>query len=82
MDFLKFFRNDYWEDYFIRSNPRSRTHMVTVDLKEETVHCDCEDYKYRKEKLKYGGVKITDTDNHCKHIKAALKLRNILLEEL
>ena len=81
MDFLKFFKNEFWEDYFLRTNARSRTHIVTVDLKEETVMCDCEDFKYRKENLKFGGVRLNDTDNHCKHIRTALKLRG-LLEEL
>ena len=81
MNFLKFFRNDYWEDYFVKSEKTSKAHLVTVDVKEQTVICDCEDFKFRKENLRFGGVKLTDTDNHCKHIRAALKLRNILLEE-
>ena len=80
MIFLKFFKNEYWEDYFIKSNPRSRTHIVTVDCVENTVMCDCEDFKYRKENLRFGGVKLNDKENHCKHITAALKLRNILEE--
>ena len=80
MNFLKFFRNDYWEDYFVKSTPKSRSHLVTIDLKEDTVMCDCEDFKYRKENLKFGGVKLSDKENHCKHIRAVLKLRNILLD--
>lgn len=81
MHFLKFFRNDFWEDYFLKTDKNSETHLVTIDLKEGTVTCDCKDFKFRKENLKFGGVKLTDTDNHCKHIKAALKLRDVLLEE-
>ncbi len=78
MNFLKFFRNEFWEDYFVKSTERSRTHLVTIDRKEETVMCDCEDFKFRKENLKFGGVKLNDTENHCKHIKAVLKLRSVL----
>ncbi len=80
MNFLKFFRNDYWEDYFVKSTPKSKSHLVTIDIKEQTVHCDCEDFKYRKENLKFGGVSLDDTDNHCKHIKSVLKLRKVLLD--
>ncbi len=78
MNFLKFFRNDYWEDYFVKSSPKGRTHLVTIDVKEQTVHCDCEDFKYRKEKLKFGGVGLNDTDNHCKHIREVLRIRGVL----
>lgn len=78
MNFLKFFRNEYWEDYFVKSNPKARTHLVTIDLKEDTVMCDCEDFKYRKENLKFGGVALSDKDNHCKHIKEVLRVRSVL----
>lgn len=80
MNFLKFFRNEYWEDYFVKSSPRAETHMITVDLKEGTVMCDCADFKFRKENLKFGGVKLSDTENHCKHIKSVLKLREVLVD--
>lgn len=80
MNLFKFFRNEYWEDYFIKSSPTSDTHLVTIDLKEETVHCDCLDFKYRKENLKFGGVKLTDKENHCKHIREVLKIRSVLID--
>ena len=80
MNFLKFFRNEYWEDYFLKSNPKSRTHLVTIDLKENTVMCDCEDFKFRKENLKFGGVALADTENHCKHIREVLRVREVLCD--
>ena len=80
MNFLKFNRNKFWEDYFIKSTERSQTHLVTIDLKEQTVHCDCEDFKYRKENLKFGGVKLSDIENHCKHIREVLKIRKVLID--
>lgn len=80
MQCLKFFRNDYWEDYFLKTDKDSETHLVTIDLKEQTVHCDCKDFKFRKENLKFGGVALNDTENHCKHIKSALKIREVLLD--
>lgn len=80
MNFLKFFRNEYWEDYFVKSDPKANTHMVTIDLKENTIHCDCEDYKFRKRKLRFGGVKLTDTENQCKHMKEVINLRNVLVD--
>lgn len=79
MDFLQFNRNSYWEDYILRTDKKSRSHLVTIDLKEETVHCDCEDFKYRRQHLKFGGAKLDDSDNHCKHIKSVLKLREVLV---
>lgn len=78
MYFLKFFRNEYWEDYFIKSTSKSRTHLITIDLKEKTIQCDCEDFKYRKENLRFGGVKLSDTENHCKHIREVLRVREVL----
>ena len=78
MNFLKFVRNEYWEDYFLKSTAKSRTHLVTIDIIEGTVMCDCEDFKYRRENMKYGGVKLEDSSNHCKHIREVLKIRRVL----
>ncbi len=80
MDFLKFNRNDFWEDYLVKTDKKSRTHLVTIDLKEQSVHCDCEDFKFRKENLKFGGVKLSDKENHCKHIREVLKIRSVLID--
>ena len=80
MNLFKFFRNEYWEDYFIKSDDKSPAHLVTIDLKEQTIHCDCKDFKYRKENLRFGGVKINDVDNHCKHIREVLRIRSVLID--
>ena len=80
MNFLKFNRNDFWEDYLVKTDKKSRTHLITIDLKEQSVHCDCEDFKFRKENLKFGGVKLSDKENHCKHIREVLKIRSVLID--
>ena len=80
MNFLKIFINEFWEDYFLKTNERSRTHLVTIDVKEQTIHCDCEDFKFRKENLKFGGVALTDKENQCKHMREVLRIREVLLD--
>ena len=80
MNLFKYSSNEFWEDFFIKSSPTSRSHLVTIDKKEGTVHCDCEDFKYRKENLRFGGVKLEDKENHCKHITYAIKVREVLNE--
>ena len=62
-------KNDEWEDYYIKSKSSNKHYIITFDILEGTVNCDCEDFKYRRENLKFGGVKLTDKENHCKHIK-------------
>ncbi|MBR5504412.1 MAG: hypothetical protein IKV87_08230 [Methanobrevibacter sp.] len=74
----KISKNDEWEDYFIFSTSSKKHYIVTFDLKENTVFCDCEDMKYRRQNLKFGGVKISDKDHHCKHIKKVLEIRDEL----
>lgn len=80
MNLFKYFCNDYWEDFFIKSSPTSRSHLVTIDKKEGSVHCDCEDFKYRKENLRFGGVLLNDKENHCKHIQFALRIREVITD--
>lgn len=62
-----------WEDWDVQSqsNP-TITYLVSMDHEEGTVKCDCPDFTYRKENLEFGGVKINDTDNHCKHIQEVM----------
>lgn len=81
MNLLRFFSNDYYDDFFIKSDKKSRTHLVSVDKKDNTVQCDCEDFRYRKENLKFGGVALCDKENHCKHIQFALKIRGVIQDE-
>ena len=69
-------KNDQWEDYFILSKSSNKQYIVTIDIVEDTVSCECEDFKYRKENLKFGGVRLKDTENHCKHIRKVLEIRD------
>ena len=80
MHLLKLYSNDFCDDFCVKSSKKSRTHLVTIDKEDETVICDCEDFRYRKENLRFGGVKLSDTENHCKHIQFALKIRDVLKE--
>ena len=71
-------KNEEWEDYFIKSKSSNKHYIITFDLLEDTVSCDCEDFKYRRENLKFGGVNVSDKENHCKHIKKILEIRDKL----
>lgn len=80
MNLLKYYSNDFYEDFFVKSSKKSRTHLVSIDKKEQSAFCDCEDFRFRKENLKFGGVALSDKENHCKHICFALKIRDALKE--
>ena len=80
MNLLKYYSNIVYDDFFVKDNPKSRLHLVTLDKQDNTVHCDCEDFKFRKENLKFGGVTVDDKDNHCKHIRFALRIREAVQE--
>lgn len=45
---------------------------VDIDKVEGTVFCDCPDFRFRKQTEKWGGAKLTDVSNHCKHIIGVL----------
>ena len=74
----KYYKNDMWEDYYIKSKASNKSYIITFDVLEKTVSCDCEDFKYRKENLKFGGVKLSDKKNHCKHIRKILEIKDDL----
>ena len=62
-----------YEDFEVASQSSPNTsYLVTVDHDEKTCYCTCPDFHYRKDNLKFGGAKLDDNQNHCKHIKAAL----------
>lgn len=62
-----------WEDFEVSSETSSDTsYLVTIDHDEETCYCTCPDFRYRKDNLKFGGAKLSDVNNHCKHIKEVL----------
>ena len=66
------FKSDIFCDWIIYNDESHTEYLVTVDLEEGTVKCDCPDFKFRKQSGPYGCVKLWDTENHCKHIKKAL----------
>lgn len=76
-----FYSNPYYEDYFVQTDKDSRPHLVTIDKKEQSIHCDCEDFKFRKENLRFGGVLLSDTANHCKHQRWCLQIREVINDE-
>ncbi len=81
MNITSVIRNDYWEDYYIENDNGDNRYLVTIDVKEKTVFCTCPNFKFRKAPraaLKFGGVSLTDRDNHCKHISYALQVREVL----
>lgn len=81
MNLLQFYSNPYYEDYYVQSDKDGRTHLVTIDKVEQSIHCDCEDFKFRKENLRFGGVSLQDKANHCKHIRWCLQIREVIRDE-
>ena len=63
------FKSDIWDDYIVYNDETHNEYLVTVDHQEKTCYCTCPDFKYRKDNLKFGGVKLDDKENHCKHIR-------------
>lgn len=66
------FKSPLWTDYLVYNDKSHNEYLVTVDHEEETVQCDCPDFKYRKRTERFGGAKLDDKEHHCKHIKAAI----------
>jgi len=63
------FESDIFTDYLVYNDETHGEYLVTVDHEDETVKCDCPDFKYRKSVEKYGCAKLSDTAHHCKHIR-------------
>lgn len=62
-----------YEDFEVSSQSSPNTsYLVTVDNDENTCYCTCPDFRFRKDNLKFGGAKLDDVNNHCKHIKKCL----------
>ena len=70
------FSNELYDDFIIYNDESHNEYLVTIDKEEETVYCTCPDFKYRKDNLKFGGAKIDDVNNHCKHIKKVMEGMN------
>ena len=69
--------NDELELYRVQSESNDElTYGVDIDKREGTFYCDCPDFRYRKQTEKWGGAKLTDSSNQCKHIKRVMKIRN------
>lgn len=66
------FNSDIFTDYLVYNDKSHSEYLVQVDHEEGTVKCDCPDFKFRKQSGPYGCAKLSDKDNHCKHIKRCL----------
>ena len=63
-----------YEDFEVSSQSSPNTsYLVTVDHDEKTCYCTCPDFKYRRDNLKFGGARLDDVNNHCKHLRLILK---------
>lgn len=49
------------------------TYTVDIDIEERTCFCNCPDFLFRKQTEKFGGAKLKDKRNHCKHIRKVLE---------
>lgn len=62
-----------YEDFEVSSESSTNiSYLVTIDYDEQTCYCTCPDFQYRKDNLKFGGSKLDDVNNHCKHIMEVL----------
>ena len=66
------FSSEYYDDFMIYNDKSHSEYLVTIDKEQGTVYCTCPDFKYRKDNLKFGGARLDDTKNHCKHIREVL----------
>lgn len=66
------FQSEIFNDFMIYNDETHQEYMVTIDKEERTVYCTCPHFQYRLQNQKFGGVKIEDTEHHCKHIKKTL----------
>ena len=66
------FSSDYYDDFMIYNDKSHTEYLVTIDKEQGTVYCTCPDFRYRKDNLKFGGARLDDTENHCKHIREVL----------
>ena len=65
-----------YEDFEVNSESSPNTsYLVTIDHDEKTCYCTCPDFHYRKDNLKFGGARLDDVNNHCKHLRKILKER-------
>lgn len=82
MRIISFTSNEYWEDYYLLNDAGDKQYLITIDVKEGTVFCTCPHFQYRcnthEKRCKFGGLLLSDTENHCKHIKYVLKIREVL----
>ena len=66
-----------YEDWDVTSQSSpNKEYLVTLDHEEKTVYCTCPDFQFRKDNLKFGGAKLDDVNNHCKHIKKVMEGMN------
>ena len=66
------FTSRYYDDFMIHNDESQSEYLVTIDKEEGTCYCTCPDFQYRKDNLKFGGARLDDVNNHCKHIREVL----------
>lgn len=66
------FKSKIFSDWLVYNDETHNEYLVTVDYEDNTVNCDCPDFKFRRQTEKWGGAKIDDPIHHCKHIKEVL----------
>lgn len=66
------FNSELYTDYIVYNDETHHEYLVTVDHEEQTCYCTCPDFQYRKQTEKFGGAKLTDVSNQCKHIREVL----------
>ena len=84
MRLIAFTSNPYWEDYYLENDAGDKQYLITIDVKEGTAFCTCPNFLYKRNKaanLKFGGVLLSDVENHCKHIRYVLQIREVLMDE-
>lgn len=75
-DIILLAENEEYALYRVKSHSNPNiSYGVDIDKVEGTCFCECPDFRYRKQTEKWGGAKLDDTNNHCKHIGEVLWLK-------
>jgi hypothetical protein len=67
------YEDDGETSFLVLSHSSDIEYVVDINLKEKTVYCTCPDFTFRKSYLEYGGARLGDKDNYCKHIREVLE---------
>lgn len=67
------YEEDGEASFLVASHSSDAEYCVDINLKEKTVYCTCPDFLFRKSYLEFGGARLGDKDNYCKHIREVLE---------